>query len=128
MEEVIQYWKKELNMYEYTKDLDLKNDNYFGQFEEQIKMIRATLNRLEQLEKENTSLKKQVKLLKDNFKEALDEAKKDYFVPKSVIREKLEESEKEDYFKKYYDDYQVNAYDYARGYKRCLKELLGDEQ
>ena len=53
MEEVIQYWKKELNCFNYTKDLDLAQDNYFGQFEEQINMISRTLNELEKLQKEN---------------------------------------------------------------------------
>ena len=50
--EAIEYWKRELNHYEYTKDLDLSSDNYFGQFEEKINMISGILNLIEKQQEE----------------------------------------------------------------------------
>ena len=50
--EAIEYWKRELNHYEYTKDLDLASDNYFGQFEEKINMISGILNLIEKQQAE----------------------------------------------------------------------------
>ena len=43
--------------------------------------IENVLSRLEQLEIENKSLKKQVKLMVDNFEKALDEILKENYIP-----------------------------------------------
>lgn len=50
--ETIEYWKRALNHYEYTKDLDLASDNYFGQFEEKINMISGMLNLIQKQQEE----------------------------------------------------------------------------
>ena len=50
-EDLIEFWKKELYMYEYTKDLDLSMGNYFGQFEEKINTISGMLNLIEKRDK-----------------------------------------------------------------------------
>lgn len=55
---IVEYWKRELNKYEYTKDLDIGIDNYFGQFEEKINMISEILNLLEQKDKRIDELEK----------------------------------------------------------------------
>ena len=54
----IENLKKELNQYEYTKDLDLASDNYFGQFEEKINIVTIILNLIEKQQKEIEELKK----------------------------------------------------------------------
>lgn len=88
-------------------------------------VIDRVLNRLEQLEKENKELSEELNSVKEIYytQRDIDED----FILKSVIRDKIEETKQEDYFKKYYFDYQVNLYDFERGYKKCLKEILGGE-
>lgn len=52
------------------------------------------------------------------------------YIPKQVIRDKIEELENAEHEKlseKYYFDYQCNLYDFIAGVKKGLKELLGDE-
>lgn len=67
---IVEYWKKELNQYEYTKDLDLASDNYFGQFEEKINMISEILNLLEQ---KDNKINKVIDKLKDDKMEQFDD-------------------------------------------------------
>lgn len=47
-EEAIKRLKRELNNLEYTKDLDIASDNYFGQFEGRINTIKTVLSMLEE--------------------------------------------------------------------------------
>lgn len=49
--DLIEFWKKELYMYEYNKNLDLSLNNYFGQFEEKINTISGMLNLIEKRDK-----------------------------------------------------------------------------
>lgn len=51
-EEAIEKLKRELNNLEYTKDLDMASDNYFGQFEERINTIKTILSMLEEKDKQ----------------------------------------------------------------------------
>lgn len=62
----IEYYKKELYEFEYTKDLDMASENYFGQFEEKINMIKIILNLIEKQRKEIERLKKENKNIKEN--------------------------------------------------------------
>lgn len=84
--------------------------------------VKQLAEYVEQLEKEKEELTQIYKL---KVKQMVEYRDKNY-ISKSVIRDKIKETEQEDYFKKYYYDYQVNEYDFARGYKKCLKEILGE--
>lgn len=104
--------------------------------------LKILVNLVEQLEKENKELKKITQMydafgndyIRNDVKMIIADREyfdsgifKESFIPKSVIRDKIEETKQEDYFKKYYFDYQVNLYDFEIGYKKCLKEILGEE-
>lgn len=97
-EEIVEYWKKELNQYEYTKDLDLASDNYFGQFEEKINMISEILNLLEQKDKRIDELEKALveEAIKSTEKinkaiKRIKETRLDYTVVGQEVLEILEE-------------------------------------
>lgn len=105
-------------------------NNYIKLYNYDLSIFENILNRLEQLEKENFELKQREIIHKlevkpkDNFYEYYD------FIPKSVIRDKIEELENAEHEKlseKYYFDYQCNLYDFINGVKKGLKEILGDE-
>ena len=95
--EVINYWKKELNNFEYTKELDLKTNNYFGQFEEKINMITGILNLLEKYQKEIEKLKEHLnqyydgKLFTANQLKAIEREQNKSFIHKDKIRRKIKE-------------------------------------
>lgn len=114
--EVINYWKKELNNFEYTKELDLKTNNYFGQFEEKINMISGILNLLEKYQKEIEELKyKYKKYGKVLFTE---DAIKENYVSKNEIREKI---------KTFKNLPNLGIFQSKEPIIRVLMELLGDE-
>ena len=97
--EVINYWKKELNNFEYTKELDLKTNNYFGQFDEKINMITGILNLLEKYQKEIEKLKEHLnqyydgKLFTANQLKAIEREQNKSFIHKDKIRRKIKELE-----------------------------------
>ena len=114
--EVINYWKKELNNFEYTKELDLKTNNYFGKFEEKINMISGILNLLEKYQKEIEELKyKYKKYGKVLFTE---DAIKENYVSKNEIREKI---------KTFKNLPNLGIFQSKEPIIRVLMELLGDE-
>ena len=65
--EAIEYWKRELHCYEYTKDLDLASENYFGQFEEKINMISEILNLVKSQAKELEKKDKMIDLMIEEY-------------------------------------------------------------
>ena len=118
---------------------DLKNKwelNAFGDMVKslslnEIKAIENILNRLEQLEKENerlnskvTRYEKYLQNQKEKTEELLEyeyrERERDY-IPKSEIRDKIEELEKQK--RKDWDNFTAREY----GKIEILKEILGDE-
>ena len=86
--------------------------------------IENILNRLEQLEKEKAELERMLRhriKYSQELEEDLVENCSNYVVPKSVIREKIEELEKE--IKDYQcEENKINLYQ-----RKVLKELLGEE-
>ena len=124
---VINYWKKELNNFEYTKELDLKTNNYFGQFEEKINMITGILNLLEKYQKEIEKLKEHLnqyydgKLFTANQLKAIEREQNKSFIHKDKIRRKIKEIEdslKEDC---------IALHEFQRLAKiDVLKEILGE--
>lgn len=141
MEEVIQYWKKELNCFNYTKDLDLAQDNYFGQFEKQINMISRTLNELERLQKENTKLQEEImendlKVIgaEEYTKASMGEIIEHYYtanedcILKQVIRDEIEKLKQQT--STINDKAISKKYSHTQFARECcigmLKELLGE--
>lgn len=93
--------------------------------QEALNLIEKQNNRLEQLEKENKELKDWKSEQGCSIQEVYE-----LFIPKSIIREKIEklESKRKKYFKK-----DLSKAQYVKSMKMwgaiCyLKELLGDEQ
>ena len=125
--EVINYWKKELNNFEYTKELDLKTNNYFGQFDEKINMITGILNLLEKYQKEIEKLKEHLnqyydgKLFTSNQLKRIEKEQNKFYIHKDKIREKIKEIEdslKEDC---------IALHEFQRLAKiDVLKEILGE--
>lgn len=122
---------------------------------ENLNISRELISRTDELNKlleENEKLKENSDILETNYEilrgdiqkvvnelgfpedtiiseEFIPMIKEDY-IPKQVIRDKIEElenSEHEKLSEKYYFDYQCNLYDFIAGVKKGLKELLGDD-
>lgn len=84
-EEAIKRLKRELNNLEYTKDLDIASDNYFGQFEGRINTIKTVLSMLEEKDEQielmaKTIMEDENLLCEFNFEEwKSNEEVKQYF-------------------------------------------------
>ena len=112
-EEAIEILKRELNSYNYTKDLDIKNNNYFGQFEEKITTIDTILDYIADLEKENAvkesnfkivskyneELENKLKIQTQNYHSAHEDINWfcDKYIPKQKVRDKIEEIQNRNY-------------------------------